>query len=193
MHNWIDRYVECTSASIQGLALFKKLYPGHRRKEVYNCIRKGADFIESIQRNDGSWWVLWHHESYFIEVYNLSIVTTLHALFLICISNRYGSWGVCFTHATWFAVRGLVCAGRTFENSLAIKKACKFILSKELPSGGWGESYLSCQDKVTWLQSTCLFILNKSFLTSILTINMWFYLLQHIYHLQLPSLSSFPI
>jgi len=55
MHNSIDRYVECTSSSIQALALFKKLYPEHRRKEVDNCISKGADFIESIQRNDGSW------------------------------------------------------------------------------------------------------------------------------------------
>ncbi|KAG0536407.1 hypothetical protein BDA96_03G061100, partial [Sorghum bicolor] len=108
-------YVECTSASIQCLALFKELYPGHRKKEVYNCIRKGANFIESMQRNDGSW---------------------------------YGSWGICFTHATWFAVRGLVCAGRTFKNNPAIKKACEFLLSKELPSGGWGESYLSCENKV---------------------------------------------
>ncbi|KAJ6747183.1 LANOSTEROL SYNTHASE [Salix koriyanagi] len=32
----------------------------------------------------------------------------------------YGSWGVCFTYGTWFG----------------------------LDSGGWGESYLSCQDKV---------------------------------------------
>jgi cycloartenol synthase len=46
-------------------------------------------------------------------------------------------------------VFGLACAGRTFEDSPAIKKACEFLLSKELPSGGWGESYLSCQDKVT--------------------------------------------
>ncbi|PWZ10298.1 Cycloartenol synthase [Zea mays] len=77
-------YVECTSSSIQALALFRKLYPGHRRKEVDNIINKGASFIESMQRNDGSW---------------------------------YGSWGVCFTYATWFAVEGLACAGRTFNNS----------------------------------------------------------------------------
>ncbi|AQK90413.1 Cycloartenol synthase [Zea mays] len=40
-------YVECTSSSIQALALFRKLYPGHRRKEVDNIINKGASFIES--------------------------------------------------------------------------------------------------------------------------------------------------
>lgn len=51
------RYVECTSAAIQALAMFKKLYPGHRRDEIDNCIAKAADFIESIQAADGSWFV----------------------------------------------------------------------------------------------------------------------------------------
>ncbi|XP_066320895.1 cycloartenol synthase-like [Miscanthus floridulus] len=108
-------YVECTSAAIQALTSFRKLYPGHRRKEVDNCISKAANFIEDVQRSDGSW---------------------------------YGSWAVCFTYGTWFGVKGLTAAGRTFENSPAIRKACGFLLSKELPSGGWGESYLSSQDQV---------------------------------------------
>jgi hypothetical protein len=30
----------------------------------------------------------------------------------------------------------------------AIEKACDFIVSKQREDGGWGESYLSCQDKV---------------------------------------------
>ncbi|KAL6600584.1 hypothetical protein ACP70R_045384 [Stipagrostis hirtigluma subsp. patula] len=108
-------YVECTSAAIQALTSFRKLYPGHRRKEVDNCISKAANFIETIQKTDGPW---------------------------------YGSWAVCFTYGTWFGVKGLIAAGRTFKNSSAIRKACDFLLSKELPSGGWGESYLSSQDQV---------------------------------------------
>uniref|UniRef100_A0A0D3F0I3 Terpene cyclase/mutase family member n=1 Tax=Oryza barthii TaxID=65489 RepID=A0A0D3F0I3_9ORYZ len=108
-------YVECTSAAIQALTAFKKLYPGHRKSEIDNCISKAASFIEGIQKSDGSW---------------------------------YGSWAVCFTYGTWFGVKGLVAAGRTFKNSPAIRKACDFLLSKELPSGGWGESYLSSQDQV---------------------------------------------
>ncbi|OMO87703.1 Prenyltransferase/squalene oxidase [Corchorus olitorius] len=60
----------------------------------------------------------------------------------------YGSWGVCFTYGTWFGVKGLVAAGKNFSNCPSIRKACKFLLSKQLPSGGWGESYLSCQNKV---------------------------------------------
>ncbi|KAG6480217.1 hypothetical protein ZIOFF_063697 [Zingiber officinale] len=60
----------------------------------------------------------------------------------------YGCWGVCFTYGTWFGVGGLIAAGRTYESSSCIRKACNFLLSKQLASGGWGESYLSCQDKV---------------------------------------------
>lgn len=108
-------YVECTSAAIQALVLFKQSYPGHRKEEVECCINKATKFIESIQEKDGSW---------------------------------YGSWGICFTYGTWFGIKGLVAAGRNFSNCSVIRKACDFLLSKQLPSGGWGESYLSCQNKV---------------------------------------------
>ncbi|OWM86882.1 hypothetical protein CDL15_Pgr015918 [Punica granatum] len=108
-------YVECTSAAIQALTSFKKLYPGHRREEVEHCIDRAAKFIEKIQKSDGSW---------------------------------YGSWGVCFTYGTWFGIKGLVAAGRSYGSSASLCKACEFLLSKQVASGGWGESYLSCQDKV---------------------------------------------
>eukprot|EP00258_Populus_trichocarpa_P005332 XP_002308131.3 cycloartenol synthase [Populus trichocarpa] len=107
-------YVECTSAAIQALTSFKKLYPGHRSEEIESCIRKATMFIESIQEKDGSW---------------------------------YGSWGVCFTYGIWFGIKGLVAAGKNFNNSSSIRKACDFLLSKQCSSGGWGESYLSCQNK----------------------------------------------
>ncbi|XVF19107.1 hypothetical protein REPUB_Repub11eG0081500 [Reevesia pubescens] len=108
-------YVECTSAAIQALTSFRNSYPGHRQKEIDQCIKKATKFIESTQASDGSW---------------------------------YGSWGVCFTYGTWFGVKGLVAAGKNFDNCSSIRKACNFLLSKQLPSGGWGESYLSCQKKV---------------------------------------------
>lgn len=108
-------YVECTSAAIQALVSFKRLYPGHRREEIENCIKQAARFIEKIQAADGSW---------------------------------YGSWAVCFTYGTWFGVKGLVAAGKNYDTCPSIHKACDFLLSKQLSSGGWGESYLSCQNKV---------------------------------------------
>ena len=55
---WHCRYVECTSAAIQALTSFKKLYPEHRRHEIENCISKAAKFIEDIQAPDGSCFVL---------------------------------------------------------------------------------------------------------------------------------------
>lgn len=39
-------------------------------------------------------------------------------------------------------------AGKNFSNCASIRKACDFLLSKQLASGGWGESYLSNQNKV---------------------------------------------
>jgi cycloartenol synthase len=110
------QYVECTSAAIQGLALFTQQYPYHRRTEIETCITKAADYIESIQLADGSW---------------------------------YGSWGICFTYGTWFGIKGLIAAGKRYKDSKSIRKACEFLLSKQHKvSGGWGESYLSCQLKV---------------------------------------------
>ncbi|CAL8076652.1 unnamed protein product [Prunus armeniaca] len=108
-------YVECTSSAVQGLELFRKLYPEHRRKEIESCISRGIRYIEDTQNPDGSW---------------------------------YGCWGICYTYGTWFAVEGLAACGKNYQNSLALRKACEFLLSKQLPNGGWGESYLSSQNKV---------------------------------------------
>ena len=63
--------------------------------------------------------------------------------------HRYGNWGVCFTYGTWFALRGLAAAGKTYHNCLAVRKAADFLLKLQLDDGGWGESYLSCSDKVS--------------------------------------------
>ncbi|KAI3443472.1 hypothetical protein Pfo_000137 [Paulownia fortunei] len=108
-------YVECTSSAIQGLALFKKLHPGHRRKEIESCISRAIQYIENTQESDGSW---------------------------------YGCWGICYTYGTWFAVEGLVACGKNYHNSPTLRKACEFLLSKQLTDGGWGESYLSSSSKV---------------------------------------------
>ncbi|KAK9097610.1 hypothetical protein Sjap_023107 [Stephania japonica] len=59
----------------------------------------------------------------------------------------YGSWGVCFIYGTWFGLRGLSAAGNNCFNCPDVRKACDFLLSKQLPSGGWGESFRSCPEQ----------------------------------------------
>ncbi|XP_019190489.1 PREDICTED: lupeol synthase-like [Ipomoea nil] len=108
-------YVECTSAAIQALVLFKKLHPRHRTKEIDGCISKGLQYIQNTQNSDGSW---------------------------------TGSWGICYTYGSWFGVGGLVACGKSYNNCESLYKACTFLISKQLPDGGWGESYLSSSRKV---------------------------------------------
>ncbi|KAK6941195.1 LOW QUALITY PROTEIN: Squalene cyclase, C-terminal [Dillenia turbinata] len=102
-------YVECTASAIQGLALFKKIYPNHRRKEIENCISRALEYIEKTQNPDG-----------------LAV----------------GEFASIMEH-----VEGLVACGKTYQNCAALRKACQFLLSKQLPGGGWGESYLSSSNK----------------------------------------------
>ncbi|KAA3478423.1 lupeol synthase-like [Gossypium australe] len=60
----------------------------------------------------------------------------------------YGNWGVCFFYGTWFALSGLKAAGKNFKNCLAIRKGVDFLLKTQREDGGWGESHLSCPNKV---------------------------------------------
>ncbi|OAY68921.1 Cycloartenol synthase [Ananas comosus] len=62
--------------------------------------------------------------------------------------EQFGSWGICYTYETWFNIEGLVAAGKSYNNSTSIRKACEFLLSKQLRTGGWGESHLSSINKV---------------------------------------------
>ncbi|PIA92428.1 Seco-amyrin synthase [Cercospora beticola] len=61
----------------------------------------------------------------------------------------YGSWGICFSYAGWFALESLKTQGETYENSERVRRACHFFLDRQEADGGWGESYKSCET-VTW-------------------------------------------
>lgn len=45
-------------------------------------------------------------------------------------------------------MEALVACRKNYYNSVALRKACNFLISKQLPDGGWGESYLSSSHKV---------------------------------------------
>jgi hypothetical protein len=56
-----------------------------------------------------------------------------------------------------FVLRGLTAAGKTYENSEAIRKAVNFYLSIQNEQGGWGESLESCPSMVINLSKLMLF------------------------------------
>ncbi|KAF9477756.1 terpene synthase [Pholiota conissans] len=62
-----------------------------------------------------------------------------------------GSWGICFTYATQFALESLSLVGETYETSAYSRKACEFLLSHQREDGGWGESYKSCEQSA-WIE-----------------------------------------
>lgn len=60
----------------------------------------------------------------------------------------YGSWGVCFTYAAWFGCEALAATGSSARDCPELRRACQFLVDRQTQDGGWGESFLSCQDKV---------------------------------------------
>jgi lanosterol synthase len=59
----------------------------------------------------------------------------------------YGSWAICFTYATFFALESLAQNGETWQTSARSRKGCEFLLGKQMADGGWGEHYNSCVEK----------------------------------------------
>ncbi|XP_074857495.1 lanosterol synthase isoform X2 [Carettochelys insculpta] len=110
-------YVECTSAVLQALKHFHEAFPEHRAPEVRETLCRGLEFCRRMQRADGSW---------------------------------EGSWGVCFTYGTWFGLEAFACLQHTYQDGAAcreVAQACRFLVSKQMEDGGWGEDFESCEQR----------------------------------------------
>ncbi|MCJ1405165.1 hypothetical protein MMC11_008391 [Xylographa trunciseda] len=57
----------------------------------------------------------------------------------------YGSWAICFTYATFFALESLETVGQTYQTSIPARRACDWLVSKQNRDGGWGEHSSSCE------------------------------------------------
>lgn len=57
----------------------------------------------------------------------------------------YGSWGICFTYATMFALESLSLVGESYRTSDYARRACEFLISNQKEDGGWGETYKVCK------------------------------------------------
>ncbi|TYJ33723.1 hypothetical protein E1A91_A05G122500v1 [Gossypium mustelinum] len=157
-HGW--PISDCTSEGLKAALLLSTL-PAATAGEPLNVIRlyDAVNVILSLQNADGGFATYELTRSY----QWLELINPAETFGDIVIDYPYGSWGICFSYAGWFGIKGLSAAGRTYKNSSHIRKACNFFLSKELATGGWGESYLSCQNKVyTNLEGNRPHIVNTS-------------------------------
>ncbi len=62
-----------------------------------------------------------------------------------------GSWGVCFSYGSWFAVTGLRAAGVPGDDP-AVARACAFLLERQHADGSWGEHGDSCREHA-WIDA----------------------------------------
>ena len=72
----------------------------------------------------------------------------------------FGSWAICFTYGTWFAIEALITLGESSQSTI-IQRAKQFLISKQNQDGGWGESYLSSIHR-TYIQHQQSQIVNTS-------------------------------
>ncbi|XP_071811982.1 lanosterol synthase-like [Apostichopus japonicus] len=124
-------YTECTSSVLQALRHFVDSDPDYRQDEIWAVLRNAMEYIRSNQLPDGSF---------------------------------EGSWGVCFTYGTWFALEAFACMGKNYQDNTAsidVKKACSFLVSRQMEDGGWGEKFASCSER-RYVQSEKSLVVNTS-------------------------------
>ncbi|KAF7046886.1 hypothetical protein CFC21_055881 [Triticum aestivum] len=133
---------DCTAEALKALLLLSKISPNLvgdpiKGEPLYDAV----DCLISFMNKDGTFSTYeCKRTTSLIEVLNPS-----ETFLNIMVDYPYGTWGICFTYGTLFAVKGLIASGRTYENSSFIRNACNFLLSKQLSTGGWGETYLSSE------------------------------------------------
>ncbi|CAM4918016.1 unnamed protein product [Rotaria socialis] len=166
-HGW--PIADCTAEGLKTTLLLHEQIFNCPRTITSDRLEYAVDFILSTQNKDGGWasyelqrsgsWIEYLNPA---EVFKGIMVdysyvectsACVQSLFrrgieFIKNSQRidgswYGSWAVCFTYGTWFAIEALVTAGESTKSKI-INESVKFLLSKQNLDGGWGESYLSC-------------------------------------------------
>ncbi|PWY68806.1 lanosterol synthase [Aspergillus eucalypticola CBS 122712] len=159
-------YVECTSSCVTALALFRARNGEYRRNEVDRAIERGVKFVETSQRDDGSWMASWGitftYGAFFAmealhyggRTYENSSVVRAGCRFLLDMRESDGGWGETlesrmvgtYVHAprshtvqTAWSCLALMYAG--YPDPEPIKRGIYLIINRQKPNGKWEQEY----------------------------------------------------
>lgn len=157
-------YVECTSACIQALKMFKRFFPHHRTDEVNTAMKRGLEFVLNIQRTDGSWlgswgvcftYAIWFGVEALSDMdheYKTSDPLQRACKFLLERQNKDGGWGETFQSCvkkewcqndksqvvnTAWAILSLLKADYHHIDSKPIDRAVEFLMKSQERNGDW--------------------------------------------------------
>uniref|UniRef100_A0AAY5JX84 Terpene cyclase/mutase family member n=1 Tax=Esox lucius TaxID=8010 RepID=A0AAY5JX84_ESOLU len=156
-------YVECTSAVMQALRHFQKLYPEHRSAEIRSTLKEGLEYCRRVQRPDGSWEGSWgvcftYGVWFGLEAFAcMDLYTSKMACdFLVTHQMEDGGWGEDFEsckqrcyvqsansqiHNTCWALLGLMAA--RYPCAQVIERGIQLLIERQLPNGDWPQENIS--------------------------------------------------
>ncbi|KAI0115582.1 terpenoid cyclases/protein prenyltransferase alpha-alpha toroid [Nemania sp. FL0031] len=156
-------YVECTTAVVTVLLLFRKHWPDHRTKEIDAFVKRSVAWIKTAQHPDGSWYGNWAicytYATMFAleslksigEKYNNSYYSKRGCDYLISRQREDGGWSESYRACermvwtehpsgsqvvmTAWALIALMHAD--YPDIEPIKRGIKLIMDRQQPNGEW--------------------------------------------------------